>query len=133
MEAGGGQWGLRWMGREGSLCLGLVTLEHLTLPPRPPTQDGQPGMGWEWGWGAGVGGTRCPQLSVFGAAQRKSLSRWEVPYAAAGGPEVLAPPSIRTPTSSRIAVLLGALLQCTSPAVPTLGGDKSANRSPPLG
>lgn len=34
---GGGQWGLRWMGQEGSLCLGLVTLEHLTPFLRPPT------------------------------------------------------------------------------------------------
>lgn len=34
---GGGQWGIRWMGQEGSLCLGLVTLEHLTPFLRPPT------------------------------------------------------------------------------------------------
>lgn len=111
------------MGQEGSLCLGLVTLEHLTLPPRPPTQDGHPGVQGEgWGWGAGVGGTRYPQLSVFGAAQRKTLSRWEVPYAAAGGPEALAPPSTRTPTPSRIAVLLGAQLQCTFPGRAHFGG-----------
>lgn len=49
------------------------------------------------------------------------------------GPRGADTPSTRTPTPSRIAVLLGALLQCTSPAVPTLGGDKSANSSPPLG
>lgn len=54
---GGGQLGLRWMGWEGSLCSGLVTLEHLTPPPRAPTQDGHPGVGvgmgpGSRGWGA---------------------------------------------------------------------------------
>lgn len=52
------------------------------------------------------------------------------------GPEVLAPPPPELPTLSRItriAVLLGAQLQCTSLAVPILGGNKSANCSPPLG
>lgn len=49
------------------------------------------------------------------------------------GPRGAGTPSTRTPAPSRIAILLGALLQCTSPAVPTLWGDKSANRSPPLG
>lgn len=41
---GGGQWGLRWMGQEGSLCLGLVTLETPSGPP--------PKMAIQ-GWGQG--------------------------------------------------------------------------------
>lgn len=43
-----------WAGR--GLCLGLVTLEHLTLPPSPPTQDGHPGVGVGMGLGRRGGG-----------------------------------------------------------------------------
>lgn len=57
----------------------------------PPSQAPHPR--WpSWGGGGdgarepGLGGTRCPQLSVFGAAQRKTFSRWEVPHMATGDP-----------------------------------------------
>lgn len=125
--------GLRRMGREGSLCLGLVTLEHLTPPPRLPTQDGHPGVEAWMGpgsWGEGTPGG--PRFSVFGAAQRKMFSRWEAPYKAAGSPEALTLPA---PSQSPLpcpgtcglhpawpSLLLAAQLRCTSQLCPTLAG-----------
>lgn len=67
-------WGWAGWAGEGALCLSSVALKHLTPPPRPPLKMAIPGWGWRCGWGqgAGVGGTWRPQLSVFGAAQRKN-------------------------------------------------------------
>lgn len=63
------------MGWEGSLCLGLVTLEHLALPPRPPTQDGHPGVGAGMGLGSrGRGAPGVPSLVFLERLNRKCLA-----------------------------------------------------------
>lgn len=75
----GDQLGFRLMGWKGSLCLGLVTPEHLTPLPRPPFPR-WPSRGGAWmGREAGAKAPRVPSFSVFGAAQRKMFSRWEAP------------------------------------------------------
>lgn len=82
-------------------------------PRTPNTPSQAPHPRWpSWGGGGdgarepGLGGTRCPQLSVFGAAQRKTLtfSRWEVPHMATGDPLGANPPSPgqNPPTPSRL-------------------------------
>lgn len=138
---GGGRLGLRWIGWEGSLCSGLVTREHLPPPPglphpRWPSWEGV-GMGpGSRGWG----GTRAPQLSVFGAAQRKTFSRWEVPHMATGDPLGAEPPLPQTEAPDPPPGLMPTVgaRRPGSDATPGLcptsaGGDESANRGPPLG
>lgn len=96
---GGGQLGLRWMGWDG---MGGVPVFGPGDPRTPNTPSRAPHPRWpSWGGGGdgarepGLGGTRCPQLSVFGAAQRKTFtfSRWEVPHMATGDPLGANPPS----------------------------------------
>lgn len=129
---GGRGGGVRWRGREGSPCLGSVTLGHLT--PRLP---GRVHPIWPPGVRAGMvlgsrggGGTWHPQLSVLGTAQRKTVSRWEIPSTAPPGaganlPLPGPPPSLQAHVDCTWSVrplLLGAQLRGTSLAVPHFGG-----------
>lgn len=61
---------------------------------RPPTQNGHPGVGAGIGLESpGRGAPGIPSLVFLERlnGKRKTLSRWEVPYAATGVPEVLKP------------------------------------------
>lgn len=124
--------GLRWTGWEGSLCLGLVTLEHLTLLPSPPPPRWPP-------WGGGGNGAGEPGWGVPGVPSLVFLERLNGKCLADGGPlcsrrgQRCWHPLHQSPHPVRDCSPSGGLLQRTSPAVPALGGDKSANRSPPLG
>lgn len=136
------QWGFRLMGRKGSsLCLGLVTPEHLAPLPRPPFPR-WPSRGGAWmGRGAGAKAPRVPSFSVFGAAQRKMFSRWEAPLHGSREPQgadLPAPSRSPQPCSGPQAAWP---LSFWPPSGDTSWlcplrqgvGDESANRGPPLG
>lgn len=134
---------MRWRGQEGSPCLGSVTLGHLTprLPGRvhpiwPPRVRAGMVLG-----SRGGGGTWHPQLSVLGTAQRKIVSRWEIPSTAPPGaganlPLPGPPPSLQAHVDCTWSVrplLLGAQLRGTSLAVPHFGGEMKVQTVVPLG
>lgn len=143
---GGGQLGLRWMGWEGSLCSGLVTLEHLTPPPRAPTQDGHPGVGVGMGPGSrGWGAPGVPSLVFLERLNGKHLADRRSPTWPQGTPQGANPPLPRPeppqPSSGSARMWPPGLLSWWGPSCdappwlrPTSAGeDESANRGPPLG
>lgn len=128
----GGRLGLRWVGWGGVPGFGPSDPRTPAQGPhrRTPTPDGHPGGG-AGGLGAGLGGTRCLQLSVFGAAQRKMLSRWDVPDWATGAPLPEPPPRRMGGCTQPSLFSFRAPSRDAPPRLcPTSRGDQSANRGP---